>query len=165
MRTVPCWGGRERRLSRKVNAASNRPARYIEIAAKPRSVRSGLGTAAWLFFHPRRRLILDLRDGGGWVCSASWPSRSSLPNGAHRWNSSLGLLEFLDGRAHAASQLRQFLRPEKNEDKQQNNDQIRSAEVGQQREHAHGAKHLPIPGTCKAFRGWERHARVPRWVA
>ena len=47
------------------------------------------------------------------------------------------LLKFLDGRAHPARQLRQLLRAEKNENDQEDDDQVGSAEIPQESEQAH----------------------------
>jgi FkbM family methyltransferase len=69
-------------------------------------------------------------------------------------------LEFLDSGAHAAGQLWQFLRAEENENNQQKDDQIRSAEISEESEQAHRAKHLPIFITCKAFHGSARACYV-----
>ena len=51
-------------------------------------------------------------------------------------------LKFLDSRAHAASEFRQFLRAEENENDQEDDDQVGSAEVPQESEQAHEGKHL-----------------------
>ena len=49
----------------------------------------------------------------------------------------LGLLEFLDGRTHAAGQLRQFFRAKQNENDQEDDDEVRSPQIHDAGQEAH----------------------------
>lgn len=110
-----------------------------------------------------RRLILDLWNGRGRSAYIRGFRGVGFPSGMQLIGELvLRFLEFLNGRAHAARQLWQLLRAKQHENNQQKDDQVGSAEISEESEQAHGAKHLPISISCKVFhrRGWSWYVRA-----
>src|SRR5207237_3572045 len=100
------------------------------------------------------RRVFDPRNGRG-RCAHIWLGGVGLSGGMQLVAEFVfRFLKFLDGRAHPARQLRQLLRAEENENDQEDNDQVGSAEIPQKSEQAHNEnKHLLISLSCKAILG------------
>jgi FkbM family methyltransferase len=113
-------------------------------------------------FSGRRRLVLNPRNRRRRRAGISGLGRVGFPGGMEFIGELVfRFLKFLNGRAHAARQFRQFLGAEQNENNQQKDDQIRSAEISEESDQAHEAKHLPISISCKGFHGggWACYVR------
>src|SRR3981081_1526892 len=87
------------------------------------------------------RRVLDLRNGRRRRATVRL-GRVGLVSGMARVAEFVfRFLKFLDRRAHAAGQFRQFLRAEENKNDQEDDDQVGSAEIPQESEQAHRSKH------------------------